>query len=255
MAVGLRPRERTSKTERIAKPSTTARARMSRPVGRSRRLARNGQPGALELRRGLGHRRNGQPVALELVPRLGPSRVRGRRFWPSYAAVRVDKRHVRNETIATFWKSLDISRILSRVPQSAPELRDCNVDRLVEITKTFVGPDSAAEFLPGDDFPRTFQQDLQQFQRLLLDSDSHTRFAHLARLERNLIGSESHDQGMPQGFHIRASHGSLALYPGKGIVSIGMRSLHPHPRTAGSHPWGKDMCRANLISDHVLGRQ
>jgi hypothetical protein len=37
------------------------------------------------------------------------------------------------------------------------------------------------------------QQYLQQFQRLLLDPDSHTRFAHLARLERNLKSSESHD--------------------------------------------------------------
>jgi hypothetical protein len=47
-----------------------------------------------------------------------------------------------------------------------------------------------------------FQQNLQQFQRLLLDSDSHPRFAHLARLERNLIDSESHDEAMPQWFHI-----------------------------------------------------
>jgi hypothetical protein len=60
--------------------------------------------------------RDGELIALQLVPRLCPSRVYGRRFWPSYAAVRVDKRHVRDETIATFWKSLDISWILSRVP-------------------------------------------------------------------------------------------------------------------------------------------
>ena len=38
--------------------------------------------------------------------------------------------------------------------------------------------------------------------RLLLHSDSQTRFAHLARLERNLVCSESHDGRGPKGFHI-----------------------------------------------------
>jgi hypothetical protein len=75
----------------------------------------NGQPVALELMPKLCLRRDGQPVALELVPRLGPIRVCVRKFWSSYAAVLVDKRHVRDETIATFWKSLDISGILRRV--------------------------------------------------------------------------------------------------------------------------------------------
>ena len=52
-----------------------------------------------------------------------------------------------------------------------------------------------------DDLSRTLQQDLQQLHGLLLDPDSQTRFAHFARLERNLIGSESHDGGGSQGFH------------------------------------------------------
>ena len=69
--------------------------------------------------------------------------------------------------------------------------------------------------------PGRSSKDLQQFQRLLLDPDSHPRFAHFARLERNLIGSESHDGGMPQWFHIWASHGSLALCPGKSLVNMG----------------------------------
>jgi hypothetical protein len=38
-----------------------------------------------------------------------------------------------------------------------------------------------------------FQQDLQQFHRLLLHSDSQTRFSHFTGLERNLKRSESHD--------------------------------------------------------------
>src|SRR4029077_2919875 len=71
-----------------------------------------------------------------------------------------------------------------------------------EITKTFVGPDSAAQFLPRDDFPWTLQQYLQQFHRLLLDSDSDSRFAHFTRLEGNLISSESHDRRVAQWFHI-----------------------------------------------------
>ena len=50
----------------------------------------------------------------------------------------IDNRHVRNKAIATFWKSLDVSRILSRVPQRTSEFRDGDVESLVEITKTFV---------------------------------------------------------------------------------------------------------------------
>jgi hypothetical protein len=93
-----------------------------------------------------------------------------------------------------------------------------------------------------------FQQNLQQFQRLLLDSDSHTRFAHLARLERDLIGSESHDEAMPQWFHVGASDGSLALYPGKSLVGMGMRGLLPRPVPPGSHTGIKDMGGANSLA-------
>src|SRR5271154_7298464 len=60
----------------------------------------------LQLRPAPGHRQNGQPVTLDLVPRICTRQIRGRGFWPSYVALRVDKRHVRNETIAAFWKSL-----------------------------------------------------------------------------------------------------------------------------------------------------
>jgi hypothetical protein len=49
---------------------------------------------------------------------------------------------------------------------------------------------------------RMFQQALEQFQRLLLDSNSHARFTQFARLEGNLKGPESHDEGLPLGFHI-----------------------------------------------------
>src|ERR1700693_2592153 len=144
---------------------------------------------------------NLQLGSLELMHGLSCRQISRHRFQPFSGGVCIDNRDVRNEAIATFWKSLDESRILSRVPQCTPKLRDCDIDSLVEITKTFVGPNSDAQFLPGDDFPRTLQQYLQQFHRLLLDSDSQTGFAHFARVERNLVGSESHDGGGPQGFH------------------------------------------------------
>src|SRR5580700_4448394 len=73
------------------------------------------QARVFERRPAPGHGQNGQPVALHLVPRIRTSRVRGRGFRPSYVTLRVDKRHVGNEAVAAFWKSLDISRILSRV--------------------------------------------------------------------------------------------------------------------------------------------
>src|SRR5271167_5218626 len=95
-----------------------------------------------------------------LIP--GPCRrqipIRG--FRPFGPGVRIDDRHIRDEAIATLWKSLEKSRILGRVPQCTPKLRDRNINGLVEITETFVGPDPAAQLLPSDDFPRTLQQDL-----------------------------------------------------------------------------------------------
>ena len=42
--------------------------------------------------------------------------------------------------------------------------------------KTFVGPDSLAQFLPGYDFPWVLPQDLHHFHRLLLDSDFQPDF-------------------------------------------------------------------------------
>ena len=120
MAVGAWPRERKSKTERIAKLSTSARAKMTRPVGHSWRLRCNWRVdlGLGVGRPGLCHCPAERPTRClgAGAQALYPGEICGRGFWPSYAAVRVDKRHVRNETIATFWKSLYISRILSRVP-------------------------------------------------------------------------------------------------------------------------------------------
>jgi hypothetical protein len=66
-------------------------------------------------------------------------------------------------------------------------------------------------------------------------------------VERNLKGSESHDQGMPQGFHIRASDGSLALCPGKSFRNIGREASILTRAAPGSHTGAKDMCRANPL--------
>src|SRR5580700_10365577 len=121
---------------------------------------------------------------------LRARQISRQRFRPFGADLRIDNRNIRNKAIAAFRKSLDKSWILSRVTQGATELPNCDVEGLVEIPETLVGPDSAAQLLPGNDFPRMFQKYLQQFQRLLLHSDSQTRFAHFARLKRNLKSSE-----------------------------------------------------------------
>src|ERR1700722_3943589 len=114
------------------------------------------------------------------------TRLSGRTVWS-------DHRHVRDKAIPTLRKSLDEPRILGRVPEGIPQLPNGNVESLVEITETFVRPDSAPQLLSSDDFSGTLQQYLQQFHGLLLDSDPQTRFAHLARIQGNLVSSESHN--------------------------------------------------------------
>src|SRR5215469_2166761 len=75
--------------------------------------------------------RNGQPSVLDLMCRPCCRQISSRRFWPFRSVACIDNRHFSNKAIATFWESLDISRILRRVPQCTPELRDCDVDSLV----------------------------------------------------------------------------------------------------------------------------
>jgi len=41
---------------------------------------------------------------------------------------------------------------------------------VVKVAEGFIGPQPVAQFLPTDNFPGTFQKDLQQFQGLLLNS-------------------------------------------------------------------------------------
>jgi hypothetical protein len=60
--------------------------------------------------------RNRQPNALDLMPGLRPKHTFGLSFRPFCAGACIDNRDIGNESIATLWKSLNKSRILSRVP-------------------------------------------------------------------------------------------------------------------------------------------
>ena len=59
-------------------------------------------------------------------------------------AVKIDNRNVGDKPVATFWKSLDIAWILCGISQHTAELADRNVDGLVKVAKTLVGPEPVA---------------------------------------------------------------------------------------------------------------
>ncbi len=67
-----------------------------------------------------------------------------------------------------FWKSLERAPILCGISPHAAELADRNAGGLVKVAKAFAGPWQFAQCRRANHFPGTFQQDLEQLQRLLL---------------------------------------------------------------------------------------
>ena len=68
--------------------------------------------------------------------------------------------------------------------------RSSTAGDLVKAAKAFAAPRPFVQCRPANHFPGTFQQDLQQLQRLLPYSNSQAPAAHFDRIERNLKGSK-----------------------------------------------------------------
>ena len=99
------------------------------------------------------------------------------------ATVQINHGHLGDKPVTTFWKGLDIAGIIGGVSQGASELADRDIDSLVKVAEGLVGPQPVAQFLPADNLSRTFEQNLQKLQGLLLHSDSQAGFAHFTRFE------------------------------------------------------------------------
>src|SRR5580698_10033182 len=93
-----------------------------------------------------------------------------------------------------------------------------------------------------------FQQYLEHFQRLLLDPDSYARLAHLARLERDLIGSEPGDEDVQGWIHGEASDGSLAFCPAQSLVKCGRKPFTPDRPAPCSPTWARNRLVAKRLA-------
>jgi hypothetical protein len=109
--------------------------------------------------------------------------------------------HIRNESITTSWKRLNVSRIVGGVAERSPKLCDGYVDGLIKIPIAFVWPYSVAQFIAGNHRARAFQQYLQQLQGLLLHPDPCAGFAEFSRLETQFIGPEPNDLKVARRLH------------------------------------------------------
>src|SRR2546427_4776331 len=82
---------------------------------------------------------------------------------------------------------------------------------MVEVDKGVGGPDFLLQFLPGDDLPRTLQENLEDLEGLLLKFDLGALFAQFAGLE---IQRKYPEANRPMGWveirHIREASQALA---------------------------------------------
>jgi hypothetical protein len=95
-----------------------------------------------------------------------------------------DYRDVGEKPVAAASDGLDEAWILGGIAQSFSNLADCFVEAVIEIHDC-LRPKSTAQFLPGDQLSRFFQQDCQQLEGLLLQPES---FAMLRQLAGSNIG-------------------------------------------------------------------
>jgi len=130
------------------------------------------------------YRRNGQPVALELVPRLDPGESA-----EADSDLRMRPSASTNDTSAIndtrVWEeSLYIADSQAESPTRLPELRDRNIDSLVEITKILrLGQTRLLSSSLVITSPGRSSKTSSSFSGLLLDSDPHTGFAHFRPIE------------------------------------------------------------------------
>jgi hypothetical protein len=96
------------------------------------------------------------------------------------------------ESVPAPWQGLNKPGVISRVPQGHSQLCHSYVNGLVEVAKTFVGPDPLTQFLTSNNLARALQQDFEELNRLLLHTDPNPRPVKLSRLEIDLISPKAH---------------------------------------------------------------
>jgi hypothetical protein len=88
---------------------------------------------------------------------------------------------------------------LGRILQCGSELRDGDVDRVIEVAKALGWPDPSLELLALNYFPCSLQEYSQYLERLVLKPDGHTCFSQFSGIQVGFIGAKPDStSGLPQ---------------------------------------------------------
>ena len=86
---------------------------------------------------------------------------------------RVQPLHGRDEPVAAFGQGFDVAGVFGGVGQRFAYLIDRRAQAVVEVDHGLGAPDLLLQFLAGNDFSRTAEQDGQQLKRLTLQLDAN----------------------------------------------------------------------------------
>src|ERR1051325_8775065 len=123
--------------------------------------------------RSLRWRARGSELDRRICGRNEP--LAGGPWWP----VSVDHGDVGKEPVAAASYGLYEARVLRRVAQRFTHLVDSFVQAVIEVDDR-LAPNFLAQFLPGDQLCRFFQQHRQDLKRLLLQPDAQAALLQLA---------------------------------------------------------------------------
>src|SRR5580704_12496104 len=92
----------------------------------------------------------------------------------------------RHKAVTTTWHRLNEGRVFGGIAQGSAELADRDIDCMVEVSKTFLRPDTGLKFLASDQLTPVLQQDLQHSEGLILEFDAAPRLTDLSGMEIGL---------------------------------------------------------------------
>ena len=87
--------------------------------------------------------------------------------------------------------SFDEAWVVGGIPQGFAQALDRIVQPLIEINERVSRPDPPSYFLPGYHFAGTFQKDLQDLERLILELDLDAPLAQFSRTQINFEHAET----------------------------------------------------------------
>jgi hypothetical protein len=107
--------------------------------------------------------------------------------------VMLDNRN--QEAIAAAVESLDVSRRFGRIAEGRAQLGHGLVQAAVEIDEGVGGPKFLAEFLSGNQFAGTFEEQREDLEGLLLQPDSNSVLAKLTGAKLNFKNAKPQSPG------------------------------------------------------------